>query len=127
MSDKNIISQSPDDSWMERLRRNNKVWLVKEKEYATIEWEWEPPEPGHITGRIGINRKCQFSTLQTTLQSWMISADGCGINGSRLLLPVEGHLLDNPVPLHEPEIRQIRRELEHLRKKVEYLYLFKRT
>ncbi len=115
-----VINHSPDENWVERLRRNNKIWLVKENEYAVVEWEWEPPEPGHRSGRIGIHRAGQTFSLQ----NWFVSADGCGIDGSRLFLPVEGHLLDDPEPLSEPEIRQIRRELDRLRKKVEYLYLF---
>jgi len=123
----NVLDAPDDDNWMERLRKSNRIWLVKEQEYATIEWEWEPPEPGCCAGRVGINRFIGDTFISGACQSWMVTSDGCGMDGNKLFLPVEDNLADDPTPLQEPEVRQIRRELERLRKKVEYLYLFKET
>ena len=109
------IIENPPSGWMERLRRNHEVWLVKEQERAYIEFPYEPPEPGTRCGRVGLRRAGQFFTLQ----SWFIGRDGEGINGSQLMLPVEGNLPENPEPLPEPFARQMQREIEHLRVRIE--------
>ena len=119
------VLEDPDDEWMERLRRGNKIWLVKEGEYATVEWPWEPPGLGRFAGRIGINRSVGDTIILGQCQSWFVTVNGCGMDGKKLFLPVDGHLEDNPSPLLEPQLRQLERELEHLKKKVEYLYLFR--
>lgn len=46
-----LDSDSVDNSWVRRLRRGNFVWLAKEKKFAQVEWAWEHPEPGYISGR----------------------------------------------------------------------------
>ena len=53
----------------------------------------------------------------------MMCSNGCGSDARQLILPVKGNLADNPTPLEMSEIRELRREVAHLRKKVEYLYL----
>ena len=118
MNDLNVL-KTPTSDWLDRLRQGNWVWLVKEEEFAVIEWEWEPPQPGYITGRICIMRY-QNDTF-TTQQTWFISNNGCGIDGSLLFLPVEGHLSDAPPDIPIPEVRKIHRELDRLKRRVSVL------
>jgi len=108
----------PNEPWVYRLRRGNKVWLAKENELATVEWEYEPPEPGHLVGRINIRRE---PVHMFGNQTWYISNTGCGFNGSQLFIPIEGHLLENPPELPTTEIRKIYRALELIKLRLENL------
>ena len=115
------IISNPPINWMERITRNHWVWLVKENQPAQIEFPYEPPEPGFIIGRVGIRRFSLDENRYLDMQSWHISADGEGIDGSQLILPTEGNLLDNPICLPEPIVRQFQRAIEHLEQKVRSL------
>lgn len=111
------------DRWVERLRKGNLVWLVKEKEYARISWEWEPPEPGHKTGRMAIDR---FSGQPAYFcwigqQTWWIGGRGEGIDGKQLIVPCEGELPENPPPLPEVVERELRRALAQLDERISKL------
>ena len=109
------VIDNPGEDWVERLRQGNKVWLVKERMYAYIEWAWEP----HGTwGRIGL----QIDGSQNT---WSMCSNGLGSDNKELLLPIKGNLERNPTPLELTELRQLRREVNILRKKVDYLYIMK--
>lgn len=106
MNEHQIITNPP-PNWLERLRRDHKIWLVKEQETASVEFPYEPSEPGRLCGRIGIRR-------HNNIQSWFISTNGEGINGSLLMQPLQDNLPDNPEPLPESIVRQIQRTLEQL-------------
>lgn len=112
----NDIIHNPGPNWVERLRSGNRVWLVKENQIADIDFPYDPPEPGYKTGRIGVKR-------WAIAHSWFIDSNGCGIDGSLLMLPIEGELADNPAPLEETVIRQLRRVIEKLERRVEQLEL----
>lgn len=101
----NIINDTP-DRWMERLRKGNIVWLVKEQKEAQVVFPYEPPEPGYKTGTIGIR--------SGLLDSWFSDIEGKGIDGSQILLPIEGNLPENPEPLPDVEVRHIHRALERI-------------
>lgn len=119
------VINNPEDGWVERLRQGNKVWLVKESEYAYIEWAWEDSCNASISdswGRIGLKKAQKYAT---SCESWMMCSNGCGSDQKRLLLPIRGNLEANPTPLEMAEIRKLRREVSILRKKVEYLYLMR--
>jgi len=108
------LIENPPQHWIERLRRGHRIWLVKENEEAAIEFAYEPPEPGHSCGRMGIWR-------QGHVESWFVGLEGQGINGSQLMLPLEGNLPDAPEPLPEPLIRQMQRAIESLEDRVRRL------
>lgn len=113
------LIDNPPENWLENLRRGHKVWLTKEQEWAEIEFPYEPPEPGYRTGRIGISR---FSNnTYRGIESWFISSNGEGIDGSQLMQPIEGNLPDNPKPLPEPIVRQMQRIIDHLNQRVDAL------
>lgn len=111
-----VINKYPDDTWLTRLRRGNVFWLVKEKQFGIVEWEFEPTL-GYSSGRIGFRRHDNFWKNET----WMVRPDGKGINYSQLFLPVEGHLPKNTLSLPEPEIRQLLRQVGALTQRVEQL------
>jgi hypothetical protein len=106
----NIITNPP-ANWVERLRRENRVWLVKEQKEAFVDYPYEPAEPGFRIGRIGIRGS----------GAWFVGLNGEGLNGDPLIQPIEGHLPDNPEPLPEPLIRQMQRSIEHLENRVRNL------
>jgi hypothetical protein len=107
------LIESPPSGWVERLRRGHRVWLVKENVEALIEFPYEPPEPGLFCGRMGI----RFGLLD----SWFVGLNGQGIDGSQIILPLEGNLPDAPEPLPEPLIRQMQRAIGSLEDRVRRL------
>ena len=126
--DRLVVSKTiPDELWVNRLRRGNYVWLAKESRFATIEWEFEPPEPGHIAGRIAlrkvgaIDNGVEIVGWSGNIESWFIRANGQGMDHSQLFLPVEGHLSDNPPEIDEPVVRNLKRELAKLQSRVDLL------
>lgn len=111
------LIEEPGSQWVSRLRRGNRIWLVKENEEAQVEYPYEPPEPGLGTGKLGIFRHNQFFTIQ----SWWVGLEGQGIDGSQLIRAIEGHLPENPEPLPEPLVRQLVRQVDALQHRVETL------
>lgn len=105
----NIINNPP-DNWLERLRRGHKVWLVKENREAEVVFAYEPPEPGHYCGQIGIR--------YGLMDSWFIDINGKGIDGSQLMLPLKNNLPENPEPLPATEIRRLYREIDYLKQRM---------
>ena len=91
------------------------MWLPKEQSEVTIEWPYEPEDPGHSCGRIGIRRG------QGGSDTWLINIDGSGIDGKPILLPIEGELADKPAPLPESEVRRLQRAINRLDLRVQYL------
>lgn len=123
-----VMYEIPDQLWVNRLRKDNLVWLVKQNIFASIEWEFEPPEPGHIAGRIAIRKRRDTligtifsSPTYDAIETWFIRANGQGMDYSQLFLPVVGHLENNPKPIDEPEIRQLKRELANLNTRMDML------
>jgi hypothetical protein len=106
----NII-HSPPTNWVERLRRDNMVWLYKERRETFIDYPYEAAEPGFQVGRIGIRGS----------GGWYVGLNGEGLNGKPLIQPIEGNLPDNPEPLPEPLIRQMQRAIEKLNNRVRAL------
>lgn len=106
-----------DPHWMGRLRTGNQVWCTKEKQYAIVVWPWEPPEPGHTAGRVGLDLYFADGTGElhfTGQATWYVRPDGTGFDQKQLLQPCEGELADNPPPLPEPIIQRIYRAISSL-------------
>ncbi len=100
-----VIANPPTD-WVKNLRRDNKIYLVKEKQYAFIDFAYD----GH---RIGLSTRPSFG-----YESWFVRVDGCGNNGSLLMLPVKNCFSDHPPNIDQSEVDQLRIELEVLRDKI---------
>lgn len=112
----------PTEPWVHRLRRGHYVWLVKEREYARVEWPWEPPEPGCICGRLGVHRySIGNMTVAGSEQTWFMGSLGEGLDYKPLIAPCENNLPENPDPIPSTEIMQIRRELEWLHQRIRRL------
>ena len=107
------LVKNPVSSWLARLRRGNRVWLPKEGCEATVEWPYEPPDPGYKCGMIGIRRGY--------LDSWFVDSNGKGIDGNPIMQPIEGELPENPTPLPDNETRHLQRAVEYLTLRVEDL------
>jgi hypothetical protein len=100
-----VLVPPVDPLWVNRLRTNNRIWLCKEQRYAVVDMPWEPPEPGHISGRLRIE------IIPGHIQKWFVKGDGRGLDGKPLILPCEGHLDPEPPPVDEPVLLQLRREM----------------
>lgn len=114
------VIENPPPSWITRLRRGHWIWLVKEQEFAQVEFAHEV-EPGFRTGRMGIRRFSLSENRYHEIQSWYVGFNGEGIDGSLLMLPTEGNLPDNPDPLPEPEVRKMQRTIADLEARVRNL------
>lgn len=73
-----------------------------------MEWPYEPPRPSSVCGRIGLI----FGPRNR--DTWILNANGKGIDGSQCLMPVEGHLPDTATPLPPEDLRHILRRLHRL-------------
>lgn len=113
----------PDDQWLSRLRAGHFVWLAKEEAYAQIVWAWEPPSPGKFAGKIGLHTLWYDDDAwgPKQLQRWFINADGTGMDGKPLMLPLEGNCPDESPPLSEPWVRQTERTIAQLIYRLEQL------
>ena len=109
------IIEAPKEAWVDRLRRNNYFYLVKENQFATVEWEYEGDFPK--SGRLGFRR---FDGGQWKNESWLININGTGMNGTQLFLPVEGHLPEKTVD-DSLDVKQLRRRIIALEERLEAL------
>ena len=116
------VTRNTDDQWVTRLRNSHFVWLVIEKQYAQVEWAWEPPNPGTMHGRLGIKKVSQENGKREVEGSISRDVNPDGKRGNLLiLLPVEGNCPDDPPLISEPWQRYIERTLATLTLKVEDL------
>jgi hypothetical protein len=119
-----MVLPVPGEPWMYRLREGHYIWLVKEQEYAQVQWAWEPPEPGCCSGRLGIKRFGGYAPHQMSFwgeQTWFVDSMGKGFDGKQLIRPVEGNLPDNPPPIPAPIITHICTALAHLSHRISTL------
>ena len=101
VSDDCQILPNQDELWVSRLRVDCRIWLCKEQRVATVAFVWEPPDPGHISGILGIQMSPGY------IEKWFVKGDGSGLDGKQLILPIKGHLPDDPPPVPEPQMRHI--------------------
>lgn len=107
-----IIPKLPDSRWLERLRPDDHIWLVKERQLGIIESVYQPPASGFVAGKLCFRR--QIGTCWKN-ETWLVRPDGKGFDYGQLFLPVEGHLSDCPSPIFISEIREIYQELAQLK------------
>jgi hypothetical protein len=129
---KDQVITNPPDNWLERLRTDHYVWLAKENRLGQIGFPYEPPEPGYLTGYIGVKTRTATQCDNGNwgypdnldwghIERWHISSNGRGIDGSQLLLPLEGNLPENPPELPTVESRHINQQLDRLNQRVRQL------
>jgi hypothetical protein len=99
----------PCNDWVRYLRDRNKIWLVKEMEYAWVVNNFTPPEKtGGYAGKLFIRRK------NGNIQDWFVREDGCGLNGQPLIRPVIGNLSLDPICLTSDEFEILNIRIEKL-------------
>lgn len=101
-----VIKNPTPNFWVKNLRRDNKIYLVKEKQYAFIEFAYDG-------SKIGISRNKYGGC-----ESWFVNVDGSGIDGGLLMLPVEGYFSENPENIDNSEIDKLKIEIEILKNKI---------
>jgi hypothetical protein len=116
-----VVLAVPREPWLDRLRRDHRVWLVKENRPAIVAWAWEPPDPGTVlgTGRIAIQPLVDNHVQP--VQVWYADVLGRGINRSQLFAPIEGQLPAEASPISEPVVRQLMRTVAALNHRIEQL------
>lgn len=117
------VINPPDSTWLSRLRRGHFVYCVKEKCFAKIDWAWEPPDPGCISGHIGIQLCWQHDESWGLhhLQNWFIKADGTGLDGMPLLFPVRDNLPEEESELSPVWVRHVERTLAQILQRLDQL------
>lgn len=90
-----LINYNPPKNWVNRLQADDQIWLVKERRHAFVSFPFERPRPGYSTGRL-VFRRVIDQYLQPN-EVWFVSSDGCGIDGSLLMQPLQGHLGEEEV------------------------------
>lgn len=108
------IIQNPPPQWVLRLREGCQIWLVKEQEIALVVAPFTPSVGGHITGQLFIRRN-------RVIDYWYVSDSGHGINGSLLMLPIQGSLPDTPAKLTSQENEELLIRIAKLENKVRSL------
>lgn len=111
----------PIEPWVDRLRCDHRVWLVKENRPAIVAWAWEPPAPGFssIIGQIAVQPIVDGRVR--SVQVWYTDLRGRGMDRSQLFAPIEGQLPDEAAPISGPVVRQMMRTIANLTHRVEQL------
>jgi len=117
------IIDIPDDEWLTRLRKGHFVYMAKEKAIAQVEWAYEPPGPGLISGRIGIKRVHFHEGTWYTghCDSWYVKSNGTGFDGKALLLPLKNNCPKEAKPISDPWIIHVEKTLSNLIFKIDKL------
>lgn len=117
-----IVIQNPPNQWVRNLREDCQIWLVKEREMAWVVAPYTPSLGGHRTGRLFIRR------MNRGIDYWFVSDTGRGIDGSLLMLPIQGSLPETPVQLTSKEnedlVIRISRLEERLKRIDRFLSVF---
>lgn len=115
----------PDAEWLSRLRAGHFIYAVKEARFCQVQWAWEPPDPGSAVGRMSIcfcwsNGENEWGR-EPFARTWYVRQDGTGIDGSQLLLPVEGNCPEIAADISDVWIRHTERALARLLQRVDQL------
>jgi|SRR5690606_10166009 len=108
------VIQDPPSGWVRCLREGCQIWLVKEKEVAFVVAPFSPPFGGQRTGRLFIRKN-------GVIDYWFVSDTGCGIDGSPLMLPIQGSLPETPVQLTSKEAEDLSLRISRLEEKLKPL------
>lgn len=102
----NVLSR-PVGRWVDRLQLDQWVFLVKQNQFATVEWRFLEdqshsnrlraalhPNPDQSVGRIAFKlyKDIGDNTFYQEQQTWWMRANGTGFDRSQLILPCEGNL-----------------------------------
>jgi hypothetical protein len=105
----------PDAEWLTRLRRGHYVFAPKENLIMCIEWAWEPPEPSFFYGSVGVEKMWiygdQWGRYEEGAYRWYVSPDGKGMDGTQILLPLEGNCPDELTPISDVWQRHVEHRL----------------
>tara|TARA_Y100000034_G_C6896119_1_gene413181 strand:+ start:2113 stop:2541 length:429 start_codon:yes stop_codon:yes gene_type:complete len=123
MSRPNIATEVPAGTWMRRLQESHWIWLVKQEQYASVNFPWQPPGPGHISGRLCLTK---FNAVGDTLyrdntEVWFVKGDGTGFDGTQLIMPCEGHLPETLADIVDEEAQRLIMTIDRLTRRVEAL------
>lgn len=117
------VAEKPDGPWMRRLQETHWVWLCKEEEYASVLFPWQPPGPGHVSGRLVLNKmeRRGDEIYRGETQVWYIRVDGSGFDGKQLILPCEGHLPETFAEIVDGEAAELKMTINSLLERVRRL------
>ena len=118
------IAPMPDYEWLSRLRPGHFAWDVKGERYVQVCFAYEPPDPGCNTGSIGLEPIWEDGGDWGSegLEKWHIKPDGCGFDGSQLLMPLEDNCPDEPAPLPDVWQRRVERDLDLMKEQLDNLH-----
>ena len=102
------IIRNPPAEWLRNLTEGCHVWLPKLYSRAFVVAPFLPPIGQARTGRL-------FIQVHGVIEYWFVSADGLGIDGSRIMEPLQGSLPTTRVRLGSDEAENLRLEIARLR------------
>lgn len=111
--DYNVIP-IPDGAWLMRLRQGHVVYDPKSGGFWAVEFAWEPPGPGRVSGQIGLRQLNQHHDgwhVARSCDTWYVYANGFGFDGESILLPVEGHCPEEEPPISSVWQRRVERHM----------------
>lgn len=111
-----VNHEVPEGPWMRRLRESNWIWLCKEQQYASVAFPWQPPEPGHVSGRLVLTRfnEHEGKLYRGETQVWFVGSEGKGFDGKQLVLPCEGQLSETMAEIVDRREADLLMTLERL-------------
>lgn len=118
----------PNPLWLTQVRKNDSVFLVKEKKFARVSWEFEFNVPqkrrenNNTLGRICFSIEHRdIGIIHYTLEDWIVRANGTGLDYQPLILPVKGHYDPVQPSIEESDLDELRNKIIYLEKKLELI------
>lgn len=92
-----VMKQAPSHNWVKSLKKNDLIWLVKEKCFAIID-EWYRSLNGGQNGPIGkitLRRLVGLNPVNVPgftptgdQETWLVKENGQGLDNSQIIMPV---------------------------------------
>lgn len=102
-----LMEKIPNEHWVALLRPDDKVWLIKQNEFAIVEWPFYLKQFNIGSGNIGLK-------VRGASQSWVICTNGRGNDGSQCLWPVKNQISNLHEEYSEFSYEQLIRHIKDL-------------
>lgn len=111
----------PPGPWMRRLQKSNWIWLCKEQQYGMVLFPWQPPEPGHVSGQLVLDRydERDDGLYRLDTQVWYVGSRGEGFDGKQLVLPCEGQLSETMAEIIDRKESDLLMTLDELERRTD--------
>lgn len=102
-----LMEKIPNEHWVTLLHPEDKVWLLKQNEFAIVEWPFYLKYPSIGSGNIGLK-------VSGVSQNWIIRTNGRGNDASQCLWPVKNQVSNLHAEYAEFSYDQLIRHIKDL-------------